>query len=431
MMPAFKPVRGMRDFLPDDAARMRRVEGVSRDLANLYGYREIITPIVESYELLGAKSGTEIRERMYAFKDLGGRHLALRPEFTASVARLVATKMRNAPKPMRLFSVGSLYRYDEPQYGRFREFWQANYEVFGSNKPEADAEILLLTHDLLRRLGLRDCRFKIGHVGILRGILRQEGLNETQQNAVMQLLDKQRWDEALTFAGEAGASRGCIHVLKGVFETKGTDVFSVLTRAKALVEDYDESVHAAENLAEILTLTDESGGTLEVMVESGFARGLEYYTGLIFEVYVPQLAIAIGGGGRYDRLIELFGGEPVPAVGVAQGVDRIVLALMNQKVSPPTAHAKRVVVVPVNPDCLAKAVELASTLRDAGVPVEVEVMRRTVSKALADADRRDVSHAVIVGPEELKADQVVLRDLKKRAQRVVRLSVLGAELLGT
>ena len=121
-MPAFKTVRGMRDFLPKDAEKMRHVEQVSRELAHLYGYGEVITPVVESYDLLAAKAGEEIRERMYAFKDFGGRKVALRPEFTASVARLVATKLRNEPKPMRLFSVGSLYRYDEPQYGRFREF---------------------------------------------------------------------------------------------------------------------------------------------------------------------------------------------------------------------------------------------------------------------------------------------------------------------
>ncbi|MBE0512084.1 histidine--tRNA ligase [Candidatus Bathyarchaeota archaeon] len=429
-MPAFKTVRGMRDFLPRDAERMRHVEQVSRELAQLYGYEEVITPVVESYDLLAAKAGEEIRERMYAFKDLGGRKVALRPEFTASVARLMATKLRNKPKPMRLFSVGSLYRYDEPQYGRFREFWQANYELFGSDKPEADAEILMLTNDLLTRLGLRNYRFKIGHMGILRGIMGQEGLGEEQQNRIMQLLDKKRWEEALTVARSADASQNCLTTLKKVFETKGKDAFQVLKRAEESVQEYEKSVAAVENLREILELTRESGVKLEVMIEAGFARGLEYYTGMVFEPYVPEIEMALSGGGRYDKLIELFGGEPIPAVGVAQGVDRIVLAMKKQR-GPPKIAKEKVVVIPVDEEYVAKAMELSSILRNAELSVEVEVMRRAVSKALSDADRRAVAYAVIVGPEELKEGKVVLRDMKKREQRVVEIKNLCEEILGS
>ena len=168
-MPQFKTVRGMRDFLPEEAKIMKYIEDKARKVAELYGYQEIITPVVESYELLAAKAGEEIRSRMFAFRDLGDRMVALRPEFTASVARLVATTLRNEPKPLRLFSVGSVYRYDEPQRGRYREFWQSNYELMGSDKPEADAEIIMLTNSLMNAVGLRNCTFKIGHVGVLRG----------------------------------------------------------------------------------------------------------------------------------------------------------------------------------------------------------------------------------------------------------------------
>ncbi|MDH5691262.1 MAG: histidine--tRNA ligase, partial [Candidatus Bathyarchaeota archaeon] len=389
------------------------------------------TPVVESYDLLAAKAGEEIRERMYAFKDFGGRNVALRPEFTASVARLMATKMRNEPKPMRLFSVGSLYRYDEPQYGRFREFWQANYELFGSDKPEADAEILMLTNDLLIRLGLRNYHFKIGHMGILRGILSQEGLGEEQQNSIMQLLDKKRWEDALTIARSAGASQNCLTTLKKAFETKGKDTFRVLKRAEEGVQDYEKAVAAVENLWEILGLMEESGVKLEVMIETGFARGLEYYTGMVFEPYVPEIEMALSGGGRYDKLIELFGGESIPAVGVAQGIDRIVLAMKKQRVPPKIAREKMVVVISVEKESRAKAMELSSTLRNAGLAVEVEIMGRSVSKALSDADRRGVAYAVIVGPEELKERKVVLRNMKKREQRAVEIKNLCEEILGS
>jgi histidyl-tRNA synthetase len=420
----FKTVRGMRDLMPVDAERMRRVEQVSREVSKLYGYEEIITPVLESYELLAAKTGEEIRERMYTFKDLGGRKVAMRPEFTASIARLVANKLRNEPKPMRLFSVGSLYRYDEPQYGRFREFWQSNYELFGSPRPEADAEILILTDDLLKRLGLKNYRFKIGHTEILKGILDEEGMDEAKQNSVRQLLDKKSWEEALAIVRDADISQKCLAALERLFETRGEDAFKVLETVKETVQGYGSAVAAVENLWEILELVKDSGVKLEVMVEAGFARGLEYYTGMIFESYVPGIDVALGGGGRYDKLIQLFGGEPIPAVGVAQGIDRIVLSLKKQKVSPKTTKEKSVVVISVKDESMGKALELSDALRKSGLAVEVAVMGRSVSRALADADRRGVAYAVIVGPKELEEKKVVLREMKNRTQQTVLISNL-------
>ncbi|HSQ52949.1 MAG TPA: histidine--tRNA ligase [Acidobacteriota bacterium] len=425
----FKTVRGMRDLLPIDAERMRHVEDVSRDVSKLYGFEEIITPVLETYELLAAKTSEEIRERMYTFKDLGGRKVAMRPEFTASVARLVTSKLRNEPKPIRLFSVGSLYRYDEPQYGRFREFWQANYELFGSSRPEADAEILILTNDLLTRLGLQNFRFKVGHTGILRGILDQEGLDEAKQDRVRQLLDKKLWDDALTAAREAGASQKCLTVLENLLEARSEDAFKVLENVKETVQDYESAIAAVGNLWKILELVKDSGTKLELMVEAGFARGLEYYTGIIFESYIPDLDIALGGGGRYDKLIQLFGGEPIPAVGVAQGIDRIVLALTKQNVSLKTAKERSVVVISVKEESMAKVLELSAMLRSSGLPVEVAVMGRSISRALTDADRRGVSYAVIVGPKELKEKKVVLKDMSKGEQRTVPISKLTEEIL--
>jgi histidyl-tRNA synthetase len=421
----------MRDLLPEDAERMRYVEQVSRTISKLYGYEEIITPVLESYELLAAKTSEEIRERMYTFKDLGDRKVALRPEFTASVARLVVNKLKNEPQPMRLFSVGNLYRYDEPQYGRFREFWQANYELFGSSRPEADAEILTLTNNILKKLGLKNYRFKIGHTGILREILTQEGLDDEKQNSVRQLLDKKLWADALEVACDAGVSQKCVTTMESLFETKGEDAFQVLSQIKENVEEYEGALAAVDNLWRILELIKDSGTQLDVVVEAGFARGLEYYTGMIFESYVPGLDIALGGGGRYDKLIQLFGGEPIPAVGVAQGIDRIVLALTKQKVTQETAKEKSVAVISVKDLCMAKALELSAMLRSRGLPVEVAVMGRSISRALADADRRGVAYAVIVGPKELEEEKVVLREMKKSTQQTVLISGLAEEILAS
>ena len=415
--------------MPVDAERMRHVEQVSRTISKLYGYEEIITPVLESYELLAAKTSEEIRERMYTFKDLGDRKVAMRPEFTASVARLVVNKLKNEPKPMRLFSVGSLYRYDEPQYGRFREFWQSNYELFGSERPEADAEILILTNNILKKLGLKNYCFKIGHTGIFRGILTQEGLDDEKQNSVRQLLDKKLWADALEVAREAGVSQNGLVTLESLFETKGEDIFQVLSQIRDRIQGYASALAAVDNLWRILELIKDSGEELEVVVEAGFARGLEYYTGMIFESYVPGIDIALGGGGRYDKLIELFGGEPISAVGVAQGIDRIVLALTKQNVAQETANENSVAVISVKDDCMAKALELSATLRNLGLHVEVAVMGRSISRALADANRRGVTYAVIVGPNELKEEKVVLREMKKSTQRTVPISGLAQEIL--
>ncbi|MGA2309844.1 MAG: histidine--tRNA ligase [Candidatus Bathyarchaeia archaeon] len=424
-MAEFKTVRGMRDFLPEEARLLRHVEGRAREVARLYRYREIVTPVVESYELLSAKAGEEVKSRMFLFKDLGGRDVALRPEFTASVARLVATTLRNEPRPFRLFSVGSIYRYDEPQRGRYREFWQTNYELMGSSRPEADAEILLLTNSLMQTAGLKKFAFKVGHIGVLRGILTQEKLVDKVQSAVMQLMDKKQYEDAFRLVESAGVSETCILTLQKLVELKGNNVLDVVDRVAELVGDYEKSVEASRNLGEILDLVLKSRCDVDMTVDAGFARGLEYYTGMILEVYVPDLDIALGGGGRYDRLIELFGGDPTPAVGVAHGVDRLMLALQEQKAAQrtlrETEEERAVLVVPIKEELRGEALRVSQMLRNAGVSVELEVMGRKMAKALEDADRRKMSYAVIIGERELKEGAVVVRNLAKRVQSTVKI----------
>jgi len=421
-MPTFQTVRGMRDLLPEEAETLNHVIAKARETAELYGYKEVITPIVEPYELLSAKSGEEIRQRMFTFKDLGDRTVALRPEFTASTARLATTALKNEPKPLRTFSVGSVYRYDEPQRGRYREFWQSDFEVIGSNRPEADAEIILLTNSLMKATGLRNYTFKIGHIGVIRGILSQENVDDKTQNAILQRMDKKEYDEAFNILNPR-ISR----TLQGLVELKSSSAFETVKKIKAHVKGYDDAEVAADNLFEILKLVTESGCEIET-VDPGFGRGLEYYTGTIFEVYIPELDIALGGGGRYDRLIEVFGGEPTPATGVAHGLDRIALAMKMQNTAQKIKQNKRVVVIPVKEEWIGDALKIAQTLREAGIPTEFEVMGRKMAKALEDADRRKVDYAVIVGEKELQQDAVVLRNLAKREQTVVAISKLAEKI---
>lgn len=422
-MPNFQTVRGMRDLLGEEALTFTRIISKARETAALYGYKEVITPVVEPLELLSAKSGEEIRQRMFIFKDLGERQVALRPEFTASIARLATAALKNEPKPLRLFSVGTVYRYDEPQKGRYREFWQSNFELMGSAKPEADAEIVLLTNSMMKGLGLQGYAFKIGHIGVIRGILSKEGVDEKTQNAILQRMDKKEYDEAFKLTPTAK----CRGMLEGLLKLKTEDCFETVEKIKNYVADYEKAKAAVENLGEILKLIVESGCPVRV-VEPAFARGLEYYTGMIFEIYIPQLDIALGGGGRYDRLIELFGGEPTPAVGVAHGIDRVAIAFQTQKATVAGKVGKRVLVLAVNEALKVEALKVAQMLRGSGVVVVFEIMGRKMAKALEDADKRNIDYAVIVGERELKERAATLRNLSKREQTIVPLKELAEKI---
>jgi histidyl-tRNA synthetase len=424
-MPAFQTVRGMRDLIGEEAQVFTCIISNARETASLYGYKEVITPHVELLELLSAKSGEEIRQRMFIFKDLGDRQVALRPEFTASIARLTTTSLKNEPKPLRLFSVGTVYRYDEPQRGRYREFWQSNFELIGSAKPEADAEIVLLTNSLMASLGLQGYTFKIGHIGVIRGILSQDGVDENTQNAVLQRMDKKEYDTALKLV----ESEKCRGMLEGLLKIEGNDWLDTVEQMQSYLVNYEKAKAAAENLAEVLKFVTESAN-LSITVEPAFARGLEYYTGIIFEIYSPGLDIALGGGGRYDKLIEAFGGESTPAVGCAHGIDRVVIALRTQKTAPANKMEKKVVVLPITEAMKSEALKIAQELRAAGIMVEFEVMGRKMTKALEDADKRKVDFAIIVGERELKEGAVVLKELANRQQSIVPIDKLLEKIKG-
>jgi histidyl-tRNA synthetase len=293
----------------------------------------------------------------------------------------------------------------------------------GSARPEADAEIVLLTNSLLKSLGLQGYAFKIGHIGVIRGILSQEGINEKIQNAILQRMDKKEYREAFKLV----PTDRCRDMLEGLLELKSEDCFTTIEKIKSYVDDYEKAKAAADNLGEILKLVVESGCPVQI-VEPAFARGLEYYTGMIFEIYIPELEIALGGGGRYDRLIELFGGEPTPAVGCAHGIDRIALALQTQKATLTGSHGKRVLVLAVNDTLKGEALKIAQTLRSSRVVVEFEIMGRKMGKALEDADKRNVDYAVIIGERELKENAVMLKNFANREQMIVPLKELAEKI---
>lgn len=411
----------MRDFLPADLKKRKQVENTIRHLFYLYGYEEIDTPIVESMQLVAAKAGDEIRHRMYSFRDLGGREVALRPEMTASVARLVVNHLKSSPKPIRLGYVSNCFRYDEPQQGRYREFWQGGFELFGSSRPEADAEILTISDHLMKALRFQNYKIIVSHFGIPRGILKHEGIDNQTQDEILSFMDRSQYDKAIALLKERGLTDRCIETSRELFEIKTESITEALKEGRELLRNYKNALEALNNLESIIRIVIDSGLNIPLKVDLGFGRGLEYYTGMVFEVFVPDLGVALNGGGRYDQLIETFGGEPTPAVGCAPGIDRIVLAMKKKKLFKKKETSPKILVIALEGELQGQALEIAQRLRSRGVHTEVEVSGRKLRRALSFASDAKYTHAVIVGRKELSRNSVIIRNMEKNEQAETRI----------
>ncbi|MEM2099821.1 MAG: histidine--tRNA ligase [Thermoproteota archaeon] len=401
----------MRNLLPDEKAKLNKIESEIRRLFKIYGFQEVETPTIEPLELFELKSGEEIRHRMYRFTDLGGREVVLRPEATASIVKLVVQELRSAPLPIKIGYVLNAFRYDEPQYGRYREFKQGGFEIFGSKSPLADAEILEISSRLMESLGIKDYYIKIGHEGVLRAALTHFNIEERVQDRVLGLIDKERLTEAFEILSSLQKGREAINILRSLWEIKSRDPDEAFRRAGEVLKEIPEAVDQLENLREIIELAQASK-VGEFLVDMGFARGLDYYTGMIFEVYVKNLKIAVNGGGRYDKLAGLLGWD-VPAVGCAPGVDRLSLA-MDEKTVPRDDLVCMVVSMVKEGDILA--VKLAGTLRMRGVPTLVDYTRRDVSKALSYASKRNVKYVALIGSREVENNIITLKNMETGSQ---------------
>jgi len=415
--------RGMDDLLPREVALKRRIEDVIREVFKLYGYLEVETPTVEYYELFALKSGEEIRERMFDFIDKGGRRVVLRPEVTASIARLVATKLKAMAPPLRLGYIADCYRYDEPQWGRRRRFWQGGFELIGSKDPLADAEILEVSYEVFNRIGLRDHYFRVGHVGILREILRSYHVDESVQDRILTLLDRKMVVEAFNLMKENGVDEDGVQVIRELMKLEGMDLKRILVDASNLLSPWKEACRDLENLCEIIDLAREGGVESRIVVSLGLARGLEYYTGFIFEQSVPDIKIALNGGGRYDNLIELFGGKPTPAVGCAIGITRIMQYILEKKAEEtPTPSRPRILLAGVGDVSKKYVMRVAKILRNMGFGIEVEVLSRRLPSAIEYALKSGMKFMVIVGGREEAEEKISIRDLELRRQVELPLS---------
>lgn len=397
--------RGTRDFLPEEMEKRRTIERKLREIAESFGYREVSTPTFEHSELFKLKSGEGIVDEMYVFKDKSGRELALRPELTAPIIRFFVNECSNFPKPLRFYYFENCFRYERPQKGRYREFWQFGVELIGSDSYLADAEVIILADKMLKSLGI-DYELHIGHVGILRNAL---SFLADKASKAMRLIDKRDEEGLENFLKEIGVKEETKQKIKAIMNLKGGR--EIIEDAKKLL-DYDFSY-----LERLLDVLDSAG--VVYTLNLGVARGLDYYTGVVFEFYSNDLGAQkqICGGGSYE-LAQLFGGIKTPATGFAIGFDRIC-ELVDLK-----PEKKTKVVVVYFRGLEKKAFEVAENLRSSGLIAVVDVMERNLKKQLSYANDINADFAVIIGDEEVKSGELSVKDLRSGEQFRIQTEML-------
>ena len=385
-----------------------------RDACARFGFGEVLTPTFEHSELFTARSGQSVIDEMYVFRDKGDREMALRPEITASVIRFYVSELSTLPKPLKLFYVGNCFRYENPQSGRYREFFQLGAELIGAENPETDAEVIALAISCLRAAGLENFVVRVGHIGILKSLVQSEIRDQAVASEVLRMIDKEDFDALGDMFDAKALPRKLFDKIAGMAEMKGG--IDVLDNA--------DNSEAKEHIKEIFSVL-KLYGIDDCQVDMGIVRGLDYYTGMVFEIDAAKLGAEkqVLGGGSYT-LSELFGGEPVFSTGFAIGIDRVMLALEAEKpveeLSPLDAY-----VIPTDDDMRKYAFGFVARLRSHGLRADVDLMRRSLSKNLKYASAVNARFAVIVGKEEMAKRSVMLRDMKSGKQTVVLADEIG------
>jgi histidyl-tRNA synthetase len=405
----YDSVKGFRDFYPEEMGARRWAMDTIEDTARRYGFREIGTPAIEPTEMYTDKSGEEIVEELYSFEDKGGRSVALTPELTPSVARMVVAKQQELSKPIKWVSTRPFWRYEQVQQGRFREFYQTNVDIFGSSEPDADAEILAVAVDMLTDLGLDsdDFEIRVSHRDILSGLLDTFDADVDTREAI-RAVDKRAKldrDEYLDALYETGLSYDDAEAFDDLLETGESDLDSLADRSETVAA-------ATENLRAVLAAAEDFGVREYLTLSLSTARGLDYYTGVVFECFdaTGEVSRSVFGGGRYDDLIEGFGGQPTPAVGFAPGHATLQLLCERAGVWPDEALSTDYYVLQVG-DTRPTAARIARDLREKGHVVETDIADRSFGAQMGYADGVNAETVVIVGERDLEDGEVTLKEM--------------------
>ncbi len=416
-MPQYAAPRGTLDVLPEDQPYWRYVIERAHYIAQLYGFEQISVPMFESTGLFirGVGEGTDIVDKeMYSFRDKGGEEITLRPEFTASIVRAyIQHGMHTLPQPVKLYAIGPIFRYERPQAGRYRQHTQFNVEAFGEQDAALDAEVMEVARHLYADLGFGGLGFQVNSTGC--PICRPQYVSllaEHYGRHVDEICDdcKRR------------LQRNPLRVL----DCKSEGCQPVIAQAPHIM-DYlcDECATHFSRLQRYLRALGRS-----FTIQHRLVRGLDYYTKTVFEVWATDIGAqaAVCGGGRYDGLIELLGGPPTPGIGFGSGIERIILAMRSQGVAVPTLPRPRVLIAPLGDEPKVAAVRLLADLREAGLSSEIAFGDRSLRSQLREADKQAVQYALILGEDELRASQVIARDMDGGGQESVPMSALAAWL---
>jgi histidyl-tRNA synthetase len=416
-----KALPGFRDFYPDDLALRAHIFKTWRTVATRYGFEEYDGPPLEPLDLYTTKSGDEIVGQLYNFKDKGDRDVALRPEMTPTLARMVAARAGQLRKPIRWFSIPQLFRYERQQRGRLREHFQLNCDLIGEAGPLADVEIIALAIDVMRAFGLgpKDVRVRLSDRRVLTSILEGRGVPASGMGKAFEYIDKvERMRKEQIKEG----------FRPEVFAPATVDELMEISRIRGWDELEGELGKSAQlsQMAEPLRETHRSlvamgvGDFIEV--DLTIVRGLAYYTGIVFELFDAGRTLrAICGGGRYDNLLGALGGVQMPAVGFGMG-DVVLAELLKDKgLAPTEVSSIDVFLAFITREDLPHVQALAHELRDAGLRVEYALSPQAVGKQLNLANDRNARLAVVVGPDERAQGQIVLKDLKSGSQEKIPL----------
>jgi len=411
--------KGAKIYLPDEAAKKRFVEECLLRVFSQWGFREVVTPAYEYFDVLSIGTDVDLQERMFKFVDREtGRMLALRADITPQIARIVATRLRDEPKPLRLAYVENVFRYDDPQVGRYREFYQAGVELVGLEKPEADAEMIAMAVEGFRALGLGLFQINVGQADFFRGVLEELKTDRAQGRQLQEALsrkDASALEQLVAQLAPPAATAELLLALPGLFGRE-----EVLERAGALVKNA-RSERALGNLAEVHRLLRVYGLADSVILDLGEVRGFDYYSGVHFEGYVAGLGADICGGGRYDQMLSRFGYD-CPATGFAFDVGRLLLAMEVQDVAVPLPGPDFFIIDFTQEKTAALA--LSRRLRDLGASVARDIITRGFEESLAYAARQRARWVLVVGSPKTRGEEVLVQELATGQERVLAASAI-------
>jgi len=415
--------KGAKLYLPDEAAGKRAVEARLLDVFRRWGYREVVTPAYEYFDVLAQGTDHDLQERMFKMVDReSGRLLALRADVTPQIARIVATRMRDEPKPLRLAHVSNVFRYDEPHVGRYREFYQAGVELIGLPNPEGDAEMIAMTVEGLQALGLGQFQIDVGQTEFFRGILEDLGTDDATAGELRSALGRKDLSALEGQVAQLRAPSAVTELLLALPGLYGRG--DVLERAERLVKN-PRSEAALANLAEVYRLLRAYGLADSVLLDLGEVRGFDYYSGVHFDAYLSGLGAPLVGGGRYDHMLGRFGYD-CPATGFAFEVGRALLALESQgrALVPPGPD---VFIIDFTPE-KTRALALSRRFRDLGWAVARDIISRPLPESLAYARQQRARLALVIGgPRGGDPDLVVRLDLTTGEERALGVADLLAD----